>query len=825
MATAEIPISSHLLGTGVQELRRLRQWQLTGTPTSPVEGLFWMDTNSGNKRLYFYDGDLAASVPVPRLDRTETWTAKPAFNAYFSVPGTTVITNLNASFLADTSNVARAGDTAATVNTYALRDSSGRLKAVDPAVASDVATKAYVDATAQGLHVKEPCRVATAAALPTNSRSSNTLTASSNGSINGTGVDGVTTLAINDRILVKNESNQVNNGLYSISALGDGSNPWAMVRTTDADTTPEVPTGTYTTITAGSTNSNSSWYLTSLSPVLNTDPLVFTLFFQAGTLSVGNGLVQLGTVFSVLVSGSSTYSQGGLLYHGSSTTLSSAVLTGVLKGNGTGAPTTMTGATNRVTFWSDANTISSDTNLTWNGSTLAATGALTVSSTINSQTITSAASFTGSITTQLWGLFGANGAFGTLPNVPGTYVSWNKTAGGKETNFINHYAVGSGGFTFDITPDNTTYTRLLTIASTGNLTIVGAISATNFTGFANPSGTQVGLNITNGTATTALRSDCVLALDQTISPSWTGSHQFKDNGLGATTVDLVLFENATAASAGAQQWSPAIAWQGRGWKTNSTAASQSVRFHSYVVPVQGSANPTGYLTFESSVNGGSFGGSMSLTTGGFLGLGTTSPSTLLHVYSSGSGGAAIGTIGYFQANGSVGTPCFISVISGANSNAGLFLGNSGSTSAGGIYYDNAATTLNLLSGGSSWLSISAAGVVNLPQLTVSELVQTDGSGNLVSSNTLPAGSLGTINATTGSVAAIKWFNVGDGSSTSITLTHNFNTRDIVIQLYENGSGYYTPLVAFTRPTVNTVVIEFAVAPTLNQYRAALIVGL
>jgi hypothetical protein len=65
--------------------------------------------------------------------------------------------------------------------------------------------------------------------------------------------------------------------------------------------------------------------------------------------------------------------------------------------------------------------------------------------------------------------------------------------------------------------------------------------------------------------------------------------------------------NNTAAAAGVQQISPAIRWSGKGWKTNATAASQDVSFRVFVVPVQSTVNPTGYLQFESSINGATYG--------------------------------------------------------------------------------------------------------------------------------------------------------------------------------------------------------------------------
>ena len=80
------------------------------------------------------------------------------------------------------------------------------------------------------------------------------------------------------------------------------------------------------------------------------------------------------------------------------------------------------------------------------------------------------------------------------------------------------------------------------------------------------------------------------------------------NSLGTTqtTSSGLALVNTTAAAAGAQQISPAVRWTGQGWKTNATAASQSVTFDSYVLPIQGAAAPTGALIFRSSINGGAF---------------------------------------------------------------------------------------------------------------------------------------------------------------------------------------------------------------------------
>jgi hypothetical protein len=59
--------------------------------------------------------------------------------------------------------------------------------------------------------------------------------------------------------------------------------------------------------------------------------------------------------------------------------------------------------------------------------------------------------------------------------------------------------------------------------------------------------------------------------------------------------------------------------------------------------------------------------------------------------------------------------------------------------------------------------------------------------------------------------------VGDGSNTAYTITHSLNSRDVIVQVYDNAT-YENVFVDTARPTVNTVTLTFATAPALNSYR-------
>lgn len=169
-----------------------------------------------------------------------------------------------------------------------------------PTAATDGATKAYVDAVAAGLDWKASVRLATAAALPSNTAAGSgvgkTLTATANGALS---VDGVA-VAVGNRILVKNESAGANNGIYTVTAAGDGSNPYVLTRATDFDTDAEVTAGAAVFSTEGSTNAERGWVLTTDDPiVVDTTALAFAQFSAATAYTFGAGLVESGSTVSV----------------------------------------------------------------------------------------------------------------------------------------------------------------------------------------------------------------------------------------------------------------------------------------------------------------------------------------------------------------------------------------------------------------------------------------------------------------------------------------------------------------------------------------------
>ena len=98
----------------------------------------------------------------------------------------------------------------------------------------------------------------------------------------------------------------------------------------------------------------------------------------------------------------------------------------------------------------------------------------------------------------------------------------------------------------------------------------------------------------------------------------TGATTITRAGIGVTSTDGLILNNTTAAAVGAQQMSPRVRFDGFGWKTDATAASQAVSFINEMLPVEGASAPTANLLWKYSVNGGAYATRLTLTSAGQL---------------------------------------------------------------------------------------------------------------------------------------------------------------------------------------------------------------
>jgi hypothetical protein len=142
---------------------------------------------------------------------------------------------------------------------------------------NSLATKEYVDALKQGLDVKDSVIGATTADINLSGHQT---------------IDGIA-ITTGNRVLVKNQSNGYENGIY-VAASGS----WA--RSIDADVSADVTPGMFTFVELGTTNGDSGFVLTTNATItLGTTVLTFTQFSGAGQIVAGDGLEKVANSLHV----------------------------------------------------------------------------------------------------------------------------------------------------------------------------------------------------------------------------------------------------------------------------------------------------------------------------------------------------------------------------------------------------------------------------------------------------------------------------------------------------------------------------------------------
>jgi hypothetical protein len=183
------------------------------------------------------------------------------------------------------------------------------------------ATKLYVDNVAAGINFHEAVHAASVnnlAVIYDNGTSGvgATLTANTNRAFST--LDGES-VVVGQRVLIKDQTDAKQNGIYTLTTNGSGSVPWVLTRATDADNNPtgEMKAGDFVFVTNGTTNASFGFVNNSTaSPiVIGTDNISYTQFNAAKTVVAGTNLEEAtpGTLsvinnptFSGLVTASAT---------------------------------------------------------------------------------------------------------------------------------------------------------------------------------------------------------------------------------------------------------------------------------------------------------------------------------------------------------------------------------------------------------------------------------------------------------------------------------------------------------------------------------------
>lgn len=180
----------------------------------------------------------------------------------------------------------------------------------DPVDPKDAANKRYVDEVAQGLQALPSAEVATTANLDaTYDHNAKTLTSTSAGAFPV--IDGYQ-LQEGENILVKDQTDLIQNGSYVLTTVGDGTTNWVLTRCSFCDEPNEIAGG-FEFVTNGTTYGNTGWVITVPSDFVfgstdaTADPngftqkgdIIWVQFSGAGAFIAGDALVLDGTEFNV----------------------------------------------------------------------------------------------------------------------------------------------------------------------------------------------------------------------------------------------------------------------------------------------------------------------------------------------------------------------------------------------------------------------------------------------------------------------------------------------------------------------------------------------
>lgn len=284
---------------------------------------------SGTDDVVFFAGGVDTTDEAMRIDKT--------------TKALTTVSDVNVGAVLDVTGAATFGDTV-TLN-------------ADPSTNLEAATKQYVDNVASlGIIIHPAVRleaIGNLNAAYSNGTAGVGATLTNAGTQAALELDGVAA-AVNDRVLVADQTTQTQNGVYVVTDIGSILTDWVLTRATDADTygvanPGKLAQGSYFYIQEGDTAAGESYVCATVGTItFGTTAITFSQFSAAPTFTGGTNIDVSGQIISLTGTvaptnggtGVNTVTTGDLLYGSASNTWSklaagSAYKSLVMNGAGT----------------------------------------------------------------------------------------------------------------------------------------------------------------------------------------------------------------------------------------------------------------------------------------------------------------------------------------------------------------------------------------------------------------------------------------------------------------------------------------------------------
>ena len=228
----------------------------------------------------------------------------------------------------------------------------------NPSTALQAATKQYVDTlVSSGITYHTPVKYEVPNTTGNLNATYNNGTAGVGATLTNAGTLGAFTpdgvvASVSDRILIYNQTNQFENGVYTVTTVGDGSTAWVLTRATDANTyglkSPNaLGEGDAFFIQSGNTGAGETYVCNTVGTItFGTTAITFTQVSASQVYSAGTGLTLTGTQFALSTpvavtnggTGITGYATGDLVFANTATSLDRlpiGVSSRILTSNGT----------------------------------------------------------------------------------------------------------------------------------------------------------------------------------------------------------------------------------------------------------------------------------------------------------------------------------------------------------------------------------------------------------------------------------------------------------------------------------------------------------